>query len=385
MNFEIEEYNQYNLDTRKKYNLCPICSHTRSITGQKKKCLITNWERGFATCQHCTKVIQLHKYIGTKNITPYYIPEPKKPKQKGSIHSMDFFGEVVSRSITDITNFSKYLERFYTRKQIFEAEQKYLIFSANDFYQKSICYPYINEKEEVTGIKVMAYDEEGKRRRNKAGSGIVNWMHSIRNVENWTSDFCLFGLHQINERSNKAVHIVESEKTAFVMSIAQPEFIWLATGGLTMLNKRKLEPLKDKKIILHPDRGKAFLIWSKCAEEWKEYSIVVSRITEDNSQIPDNGDLADYCLQEINELPKASICKTAKLSEAEQDAIRSKIIYSPESIELHRKRTELKVQTTTPTVLKSGSNYNNIISIEESFKALRYFAEIETDTYCIED
>lgn len=381
MNFEIEEYNQYNLDTRKKYNFCPLCSHSRSAKGQKQLCLMTNWERGLATCQHCTKVIQLHKYRGAKNDTLYYIPESKKPKQKGCIHSMDFLDEVVSKNVSDIANFSKYLERFFTRKQIFEAEQKYLIFSTNDFYQKSICYPYLNEKEEVTGIKVMAYDEEGKRRRNKAGSGIVNWMHSIHNVENWTSDFCLFGLHQINERSDTAVHIVESEKTAFVMSIAQPQFIWLATGGLTMLNKNKLEPLKDKKIILHPDKGKAFLMWTKYAEEWKEYNIVVSRITEDNSHIPNGGDLADYCLQEINLLPKASIYKTPKSSEAEQDAIRSKIIYSPESIELHRKRTELKLQTSTPTVFKRLDNCSNIISTKESFEALKYFSDNDTDTF----
>jgi hypothetical protein len=380
MNFEIEIYNQYKLDKNNKYNLCPICSHTRSPKGQKQKCLMTNWERGTGTCQHCKQVIQLHKSKGVKNSFLYYVPPPKKTRSTGSFHSMQFMQDV-SFSSKEESNFSKYLERYFTRKQIFEAEQKFLIFSTNDFYQKSICYPYITEKEEVTGIKVMAYDEEGKRGRNKAGSGIVNWMHSIQNVENWTSDLCLFGLHQINERSNTAVHIVESEKTAFVMSIAQPEFIWLATGGLTMLNKNKLEPLKDKKIILHPDKGKAFLMWTKYAEEWKEYNIVVSRITEDNSHILDDGDLADYCLQEINLLPKASIYKTPKSSEAEQDAIRSKIIYSPESIELHRKRTELKLQTTTPTVFKSRDNCSNIISTKESFEALKYFSDNDTDTF----
>jgi hypothetical protein len=239
----------------------------------------------------------LHSFKALKNDFLYYVPEPRKAKPEGSFHSMEFLDEV-SFKYNDESNFSKYLEGFFTRKQIFDAEQKLMVFSTNDFYNKSICYPYINEKEKITGIKVMAYDENGNRRRNKEGNGIVNWMHSIHRVENWTNDFCLFGLHQISERSEKSVHIVESEKTAFIMTIVKPEFIWLASGGLTMLNKGKLEPLKDLKIILHPDRGKAFEVWNQYANEWNEYKIIVSRITEDNPEIPDKGDLADYYLQD---------------------------------------------------------------------------------------
>lgn len=297
MNFEIETYNQYKLDENKKYNLCPICSHTRSTRNQKQRCLITNWERGLATCQHCSIVIQLHSFKGIKNDFIYYVPQPQKAKPEGSFHSMEFLDNVTFK-YKDNNNFSEYLETYFARKQIFEAEQKLMIFSTNDFYNKSICYPYINQKEEVTGIKIMAYNENGNRRRNKEGNGIVNWMHSIKKIENWTNDFCLFGLHQINERSEKSVHIVESEKTAFIMTILKPEFIWLASGGLTFLNKGKLEHLKDLKIILHPDKGKAFEVWNQYANEWNEYKIIVSRITEDNPEIPDKGDLADYYLQD---------------------------------------------------------------------------------------
>ena len=297
MNFEIETYNQYKLDENKKYNICPICSHTRSTRNQKQKCLMTNWERGLATCQHCTSVIQLHTYKGTKNDFIYYVPEPKKAKLKGSFHSMEFLDEMIFK-YDDKSNFSEYLESYFTRKQIFDAEQKLMIFSTNDFYNKSICYPYINQKEEIKGIKVMPYNKNGNRLKNNEGNGIVNWMHSINKFENWINDFCLFGLHQIKERSEKSVHILESEKTAFIMTIVKPEFIWLASGGLTMLNKDKLEPLKDLKIILHPDRGKAFAIWNQYANEWKDFNIIVSRITEDNPEIKDNEDLADYYLQE---------------------------------------------------------------------------------------
>ena len=294
--FIIETHNQYKLDENKKYNLCPICSHTRSTRNQKQRCLMTNWERGLATCQHCGIVLQLHSVKGVRNDFLYYVPEPKKAKEVGSFHLMEYLDEVTFKC-KDNNNFSKYLESFFSRKQIFDAEQKLMIFSTNDFYRKSICYPYINQKEEVSGIKIMPYDGAGKRLKNKEGNGIVNWMHSINKIENWTNDFCLFGLHQLNDRNEKSVHIVESEKTAFIMTIVKPEFIWLASGGLTFLNKVKLEPLRDLKIILHPDRGKSFNIWSNYAKQWNDYNISVSRITEDNPYIPDNGDLADYYLR----------------------------------------------------------------------------------------
>lgn len=298
MNFEIETYNRYKLDENKKYNLCPICSHTRSRKNQQQKCLMTNWERGLATCQHCSTVLQLHTFKGVKNDFIYYVPPPRKVKLEGSFHSMEFLDEVFTKYIDDNSNFSTYLEQFFTRKQIFDAELKLMLFSTNDFYNKSICYPYINHKEEITGIKIMAYDKKGSRRRNNEGNGIVNWMHSIHKIENWTNDFCLFGLHQISERREKAVQIVESEKTAFIMTIVKPEFIWLASGGLRYLNKHKLEPLKDYKIILHPDKGSAFKDWSQYANDWNEFNIAVSRITEDNPNITDKGDLADYYLNQ---------------------------------------------------------------------------------------
>jgi hypothetical protein len=297
MSFEIEIYNQYGLDEKKKYNLCPVCSHTRRPKNQKQRCLMTNWERGLATCQHCHTVLQLHKYKGVKNDFLYYVPEPNV-KPQGSFHPIEFLDEVVSKYIQDESYFSKYLERFFSREQIFEAEQKLLIFSTNDFYQKSICYPYINENEKITGIKVMAYNPYGNRLKNKRGNGIVNWMHSIYKIKDWVNDFCFFGLEQISKRSERVVHIFESEKTAFVMTIVKPELICMATGGLTVLTKKKLEPLRNYKIVLHPDKGDAFIIWSQYANHWKEFDIIVSRITEDNPRVPDKGDIADYFLHE---------------------------------------------------------------------------------------
>ena len=62
--FEIEEFNVYNLDTKKKTSTCPKCSHLRKK--KKQHCLMIDWDRGLATCQHCGEILQLHKYKSKK-------------------------------------------------------------------------------------------------------------------------------------------------------------------------------------------------------------------------------------------------------------------------------------------------------------------------------
>jgi len=296
MTFEIETYNHYGLK-EKKYTVCPVCSHTRSQKNQKQLCMKNDWEKGLGKCFHCGNLVQLHTYKGVKNQNYFINPTPKKLKPEGSFHTLEELDGMIFKT-NEKDNFSKYLENFFDRDKIFDAMNKLMIFNTNDFYKNSICYPYINKKEKITGIKVMAYNDNGNRIRNKEGRGVINWMHAIKKISNWNSDFCLFGLHQTIERSKKAVQIVESEKTAYVMTIVKPEFIWLASGGLTMLNKEKLKPLKDYKIVLHPDKGKAFEQWSKYVDDWKEFDISVSRITEDNPDLKEGEDLADYYLQE---------------------------------------------------------------------------------------
>lgn len=56
------------------------------------------------------------------------------------------------------------------------------------------------------------------------------------------------------------VAIVESEKTAILMSTLMPDYTWLATGGLHNLNPAMFTALKRYKIQLFPDLG-GFLGW----------------------------------------------------------------------------------------------------------------------------
>ena len=73
---------------------------------------------------------------------------------------------------------------------------------------------------------------------------------------------CLFGLHLLNDNV-KQVAIVESEKTALIMSIEFPNYTWMSTGSLNGFKHEYLAPLINRKIIAFPDKG-GYEKWKNC-------------------------------------------------------------------------------------------------------------------------
>ncbi|MBD3864658.1 toprim domain-containing protein [Olleya marilimosa] len=89
---------------------------------------------------------------------------------------------------------------------------------------------------------------------------------------------CLFGEHLLDviENKEKAVMLVESEKTAIVCAMHYPEYIWLAYGGITALTNEKIQVLIGRKVILIPDMSeKAVAIMTKKISEFEERQIDV--------------------------------------------------------------------------------------------------------------
>jgi hypothetical protein len=104
----------------------------------------------------------------------------------------------------------------------------------------------------------------------------------------------LFGLHRINEDYQKTIGIVESEKTAIILSIFIPEYIWIATGSKQNLKFDLFKPLKKRKIVLFPDKGE-YLYWNNKAAELNAigFRIGVSEYLEKQCNFEAGTDLAD--------------------------------------------------------------------------------------------
>lgn len=73
--FKIKNYNQYNFPSKAKTHTCPLCSENRKK--KKDKCVMIDWDRGLATCQHCGVVLQMHEYEKKNQIEKYVLPPEK--------------------------------------------------------------------------------------------------------------------------------------------------------------------------------------------------------------------------------------------------------------------------------------------------------------------
>ena len=141
--------------------------------------------------------------------------------------------------------------------------------------------------------KIMNYDTAtGKRQKNKDGKPLIHWAHSVLKIPNYNLKQCLFGLHLLNE-TTKQVAIVESEKTALIMSIEFPEYTWMSTGSLQGFKYEYLAPLKGKDIIAFPDKG-GYDKWRDTADMLNNngFEIEVSKLLE-NKEYEDGWDLVD--------------------------------------------------------------------------------------------
>ena len=138
----------------------------------------------------------------------------------------------------------------------------------------------MDTNEQIRGAKIMLYNEHtGKRVKEPYNH--INWLHKAIKEPNFNLRQCLFGLHLINQDYQKDIAIVESEKTAIIMSIYLPEFIWLATGSKSNFKFDLLEPLKKRKCFAFPDKGE-FKNWNDKAKELNSrgFKIEVSNILE---------------------------------------------------------------------------------------------------------
>ena len=156
----------------------------------------------------------------------------------------------------------RWIERHYGREARNRVQSLYRTGGVEDaviFWQRDI------EGRVRTG-KIMVYDEvTGKRIKD---SDSIGWVHAIMRregelPEGWELTQCLYGEHLLKDNPDKIVAVVEAYKTAHVGSILIPDMVWVATDSLHGLTAERLAPLKGRMVLLFPDEGKGYEIWSE--------------------------------------------------------------------------------------------------------------------------
>lgn len=284
---------KYSLDRSSKKFICPSChkkTFVKYIDNESREYLSENYGR-------CDRETNCRHHVLPNNTTLITLKSSNE-EIKTSYHSF----ELLSKSLKkyDENNFVKFLENLFSVEDSLHACRKYYI-GTSRYWKGATIFWQVDKSRRVHAGKILQYDAiSGKRSKNQSGKSQITWVHSVLRKENKLTEFnlsqCLFGLHLVNEHTKK-VAIVEGEKTAVIMSIFKPEYIWLATGSKEGFKSEMLQSVKSTKIYAFPDKGE-YSLWKDRGNALNNvgYKISVDNTMENlNSTI--GSDLADILIE----------------------------------------------------------------------------------------
>lgn len=212
-------------------------------------------------------------------------------------------------------NFVQFLKSLFSEEEVKNIIQKYLIGTSKRWNGSTIFWQ-IDNKQNVRHGKIMLYDSNnGKRKKDDKGKAFISSVRSeLKLKDSFNLKQCLFGLHLINENESKTLALIESEKTAILMSAFKPEYVWLATGSSSGLKYEYLNPIRDYNIIAFPDKSE-YYNWQNKADNLNKlgFNIKVNNWLE-TLDYPKGTDLADVLITEklykIKPVPQELICES---------------------------------------------------------------------------
>lgn len=187
---------------------------------------------------------------------------------------------------------------YMTMEEMQRAAERYLLGITRD---GGVVFWQIDEQHVLRDGKIMFYKPDCHRDHEQHPSWASARLKQQGLLpESFAPQRCLFGLHllghteifthtNLTDNNMPNICVVEAEKTAVIMSEVFPEYVWMASGGLTMLTAALLQPLKGREVVLFPDtdtEGKAYRLWRDVAEaasDTMEQPIYVSSLLEERA------------------------------------------------------------------------------------------------------
>jgi hypothetical protein len=297
------EYHKYSL-TKKGKSICPECErktfvlYINSETGEPLHSSVGKCDRADNCGHHYTP----KQYFADNNISfdrstlnAQRIKQHQTPQPVPSYIDTDIFKK--SLQGYEDNRLIQYLCNIIGVEATHEAISRYFI-GTSKHWDGATVFWQIDGCGKIRAGKIMQYDRQtGKRVKEPVNK--ITWVHTVLKLPDFNLSQCLFGEHLL-KGNNKAVAIVESEKTAIIASCYLPEFIWLACGGCGNLSIKLCEALKSRHVVLFPDAGK-FAEWNKKAKILSTICAVsVSSLIEQQAAETERKagfDLADYLVR----------------------------------------------------------------------------------------
>jgi hypothetical protein len=267
----------YTLDkSSKKFN-CPKCEKkrfVRYIDSQTNHYLNENYGR----CDRETSCGYFNKPPISNDKSINKIPVSHFSTLKNNVEVDYHTKELLQLSLQKYNNNNFYL--FLAKKfdviKVNEVIDKYKIGTSKHWSGATVFWQ-IDDFYRIRSGKILLFDKNNCK-RVKTPYVHINWVHKIAKHINFNLKQCLFGLHLIhsiqngtkgnfvkNSLANVKIALVESEKTAIIMALFLPEYIWVATGSKQNFKKDLLYPIKNYDIISFPDKSE-YKDWNEKAQ-----------------------------------------------------------------------------------------------------------------------
>ena len=268
---------KYQLRKGSRKEICPNCGQKRFVPYVLASDGVTLAGAEFGRCdreQNCG-------YQRYPDGERYTVANPQKIEPREPLR---FHGDL--RLSSDSTLF-EWAASFIGISDAVLAWSEYYVGSINN----AIIWWQIDRDGKTRTGKIMHYKRDGHR--DKSAAVPVTWAHKTKA---FAGDFsgeelqqCLFGEHLLTQYPDEPVAVVESEKTAVILSRLMPEAIWIATGGSQGIkSNERLAPLVGRKVLLIPDNGQYFA-WLRTAEQygWEISDIMEKRAPFEGADILD--------------------------------------------------------------------------------------------------
>ncbi|MDO8317243.1 MAG: DUF6371 domain-containing protein [Flavobacterium sp.] len=279
---------KYSLDKSSKKFICPNCNkkkYVKYVDNESNRYLDDGSGRcdNDSSCKH-------HQYPNKNCVISEFI-KPIITRQASTLQS-DLL-VLCGRNFNE-NNLVQFLKIYFSEEEVQSVILQYRLGTSKHWLGSTVFWQIDSQNQIRTG-KVMLYNDETGR-RIKVPYNHIQWVHKLLKLEDFELQQCLFGLHLTIDSTIKKIAIVEAEKTALIMSLFLPNYIWLATGGKGNFSKKMLFPIKRFSILAYPDKTE-FDDWNKTSLELQKegYKIKCSRFVEDKN-VAVGTDLADVYL-----------------------------------------------------------------------------------------
>ena len=202
---------------------------------------------------------------------------------------------IIKRLQGNRNTFVDFLHTLFDSPKVAAAVERYCI--GGDSSGRTI-FPNIDTEGRCVGGAVIPYLVNGHRDKSKGASNIHAELRRKDKTLPTQADQVLFGSHLLRLYPSASVGIVESQKSAVILSVIYPNLIWLATAGMTNFNARLLAPIYDRNVIAYPDVN-GVKVWTERAKDLPFKNIRVSdwwRYAQDEKE-----DITDVVIRAIQQ------------------------------------------------------------------------------------